>query len=113
MLACTENGNVFAWGCGLTHQLGNRPRRVEQPDDRHEEPGDEVTPYQISSRQLDGRFVMLADGGAQHSAELGWTGEYAPMMCPTHALVDGRSGEQAQCSNPDQAEEVAFAECAT
>merc|ERR1719265_1079977 len=66
MLACSEAGDVFTWGCGLTYQLGNRPRDSTKPDDADDDPEDELKPYRISSKQLDARFVLLADGGAQH-----------------------------------------------
>ena len=65
------------WGCGLTHQLANRPRDVSNPIDTNEEPADELKPYRVSSKQLQKRFVMLADGGAQHSVELAWDGAYS------------------------------------
>jgi len=85
MLACSEAGDVFTWGCGLTHQLGNRPRDFTDPTDKDDEPSDEPRPYLLSSKQLEGRFVLLADGGAQHSLELAWNGEYARL--PTFELV--------------------------
>lgn len=70
MLACSESGEVFVWGCGSTHQLGNRPRDVTKAHDAEDEPGDELQPYCISSKQLAGRRAILADGGAQHSVVL-------------------------------------------
>ena len=79
MLASTEGGDLFVWGCGLTHQLANRPRDVSTPTDADEEPTDELRPYQVSSKQLQKRFVMVADGGAQHSVELAWGGEYSTL----------------------------------
>eukprot|EP00929_Paragymnodinium_shiwhaense_P029143 TRINITY_DN16772_c0_g1_i1.p1 TRINITY_DN16772_c0_g1~~TRINITY_DN16772_c0_g1_i1.p1 ORF type:complete len:946 (-),score=266.38 TRINITY_DN16772_c0_g1_i1:108-2945(-) len=91
-LACTEAGDVFVWGCGLTHQLGNRPRDVTKPDDKDEDPDDELRPYCISSKQLEKRFVLLADGGAQHSVELAWTGEYGPR--PTKEVILATTGAE-------------------
>ena len=79
MLASTEGGDLFVWGCGLTHQLANRPRDVSNPTDADEEPTDELRPYQVSSKQLQKRFVIVADGGAQHSVELAWGGEYSTL----------------------------------
>jgi len=79
MLACSEAGDVFVWGCGLTHQLANRPRDVSDPADKDDEPGDELRPYRVSSKQLESRFVLLADGGAQHSVELAWNGDYGDL----------------------------------
>ena len=76
-LASTADGDLFMWGCGLTHQLANRPRDVSNPIDTNEEPADELKPYRVSSKQLQKRFVMLADGGAQHSVELAWDGAYS------------------------------------
>jgi len=75
-LACSEAGDVFMWGCGLTHQLGNRPKDSNNPYDKDDEPTDEFLPYLLSSKQLESRFVLLADGGAQHSVEIAWTGNY-------------------------------------
>eukprot|EP00439_Symbiodinium_sp_Y106_P027525 s8884_g3.t1 len=79
MLASTEGGDLFVWGCGLTHQLANRPRDVSSPTDAGEEPTDELRPYQVSSKQLQQRFVIVADGGAQHSVELAWGGQYSTL----------------------------------
>merc|ERR1719235_1179587 len=75
-LACSEMGDIFTWGCGITHQLGNRPRDSNHPHDKDADPCDETAPYLISSKQLEGSFVLQADGGAQHSVELAWNGEY-------------------------------------
>lgn len=69
-LACCENGKVHVWGCGVSHQLGNRPRDVLDPGDAGDDPADELAPYVISSKQLDGRVALQAAGGAQHSVEL-------------------------------------------
>ena len=67
-------------GCGLTHQLGNRPRDVQNPHDIEEDPEDELRPYRVSSKQLEKRFVMLADGGAQHTVELAWDTSYSKLQ---------------------------------
>jgi len=66
-------GDVFAWGGGTTYQLANRPRDVENPHDAREEPDDELFPYLVSSKALQHRFVLMADGGAQHSVILAWS----------------------------------------
>ncbi|CAE8599841.1 unnamed protein product, partial [Polarella glacialis] len=76
MLASTQAGDAFVWGCGLTHQLANRPRNFADPSDKDEDPDDELRPYRVSSKQLESRFVLMADGGAQHSVELAWAGGY-------------------------------------
>lgn len=83
-LACAEVGTLFTWGCGLTHQLANRPRDWQHPHDAHEDPADEFEPYNVSSKQLAGRFVLVADGGAQHSVELAWTGTHSKVAAPAH-----------------------------
>ena len=80
MMASSADGDVFVWGCGLTHQLGNRPRDVQNPLDIEEDPEDELRPYRISSKQLEKRFVMLADGGAQHTVELAWDTSYRKLQ---------------------------------
>ena len=80
MMATSEDGDVFVWGCGLTHQLGNRPRDVQNPHDIEEDPEDELRPYRVSSKQLEKRFVMLADGGAQHTVELSWDTSYSKLQ---------------------------------
>merc|ERR1712196_738511 len=41
-LACSEAGEVFGWGCGVSHQLGNRPRDHHDPQDSRDEPTDEA-----------------------------------------------------------------------
>lgn len=78
-IACSEAGDVFFWGCGLSHQLGNRPRDSNNPDDKNEDPPDEIRPYMLSSKQLEQRYVLMADGGAQHTVELAWDGTYAEL----------------------------------
>jgi len=75
MLACSEDGAVFTWGCGITHQLGNRPRDVDDPHDAGDDPEDELEPYRVSSKALAGRFAFMADGGAQHSVVLAHDGK--------------------------------------
>ncbi|CAE6962594.1 rcc1, partial [Symbiodinium sp. CCMP2456] len=91
MLASTEGGDLFVWGCGLTHQLANRPRDVSNPTDADEEPADELRPYHVSSKQLQSRFVIVADGGAQHSVELAFGGQYSTL---SQALVLGAGPAQ-------------------
>jgi len=99
MLASTEGGDLFVWGCGLTHQLANRPRDVSNPTDADEEPADELRPYQVSSKQLQNRFVIVADGGAQHSVELAWGGEYSTLSQEGAAPV-GASVSAVVSSDP-------------
>jgi len=96
-LACSEVGDVFVWGCGLTYQLANRPRDSANPVDVDEDPEDELRPYCISSKQLDKRFVLAADGGAQHSVELAWTGHYGPSVKQNsvYATPSFRAGDPA------------------
>ena len=79
MLASSVDGDAFVWGCGLTHQLANRPRDVSNPVDIDDDPPDELRPYRISSKQLEKRFVMVADGGAQHTVELAWDTSYSKL----------------------------------
>jgi len=96
MLASTEGGDLFVWGCGLTHQLANRPRDVSNPTDADEEPTDELRPYQVSSKQLQSRFVIVADGGAQHSVELAFGGLYSTLSqdgAGTGSRVETEMGE--------------------
>ena len=87
MLASSVDGDVFVWGCGLTHQLGNRPRDVSNPVDIDDEPEDELRPYRLSSKQLEKRFVMIADGGAQHTVELAWDSSYSKLDTVDTALL--------------------------
>ena len=86
MLASSVDGDVFVWGCGLTHQLANRPRDVSNPVDIDDEPADELRPYRISSKQLEKRFVMVADGGAQHTVELAWDTSYSKLEVSAEPL---------------------------
>merc|ERR1712032_412851 len=77
-LACTNNGDVFTWGTGGMFQLGNVPRDVNnfKREERDVQVGpDEATPYMVSSKSLNEKFVVMADGGSQHSVLLAWTGE--------------------------------------
>mmetsp|Transcript_155058 Transcript_155058/g.497090 ORF Transcript_155058/g.497090 Transcript_155058/m.497090 type:complete len:857 (+) Transcript_155058:45-2615(+) len=71
-LACSKDGDVFAWGCGISGQLGNAPKNCDDAKGEDDEPGDELAPYLISSKRLRKRFVLFADGGAQHSVEIAW-----------------------------------------
>lgn len=77
-LAVSKKGDVYAWGFGGTHQLGNLPRDISMgaagPD---EEPQDELEPYLIQSKQLGERFIVAVASGAQHSVELAFNGKYA------------------------------------
>merc|ERR1740129_1814342 len=86
-LACSKDGDVFAWGGGLTYQLGNRPRDSNDPVDKDEEPTDEALPYLLSSKQLESRYVLSADGGAQHSVEFAWNGSYSELPIPEQRKV--------------------------
>ena len=52
MLAHMEGGDLFVWGCGLMHQLANRPWDVSSATDADVEAADEFRPYQVSSKQL-------------------------------------------------------------
>ncbi|CAK0877905.1 unnamed protein product [Prorocentrum cordatum] len=100
-LACSAGGDAFAWGCGLTHQLANRPRDFSDPADADEDPEDELRPYRISSKQLEAKFVLLADGGAQHSVELAWGGEYCKVGADTEAAPAGEP-EAARAAAADE-----------
>jgi len=98
-LACTEKGHVYAWGCGLNYRLGNRPRDFVRPTDVDEEPQDELRPYCISSKELESRFVLEADGGAQHSVVLAWHGEYA-VRVEGPVPMPGASHPEAEVNSP-------------
>eukprot|EP00928_Gymnodinium_smaydae_P005262 TRINITY_DN11802_c0_g3_i2.p1 TRINITY_DN11802_c0_g3~~TRINITY_DN11802_c0_g3_i2.p1 ORF type:complete len:728 (+),score=200.55 TRINITY_DN11802_c0_g3_i2:71-2254(+) len=77
-LACAENGDVFTWGEGETHQLGNVPRDVDDftPEEKAcDEPPPELSPYLLTSGKLKDKFVVAAAGAAQHSVLLVWNGE--------------------------------------
>merc|ERR1711974_461539 len=37
---------------------------------------DEGTPYLVSSKSLSAKFVVMADGGSQHSVFLAWNGKF-------------------------------------
>lgn len=51
-------------------------------DDKDDEPDEELKPYQLSSKQLAEKFVLLADAGAQHSVEFAWNGKYGVRPAP-------------------------------
>jgi len=80
VLACCNHGQVYSWGCGVSHQLGNCPRNYRDNWESDREPNDELFPYMISSRRLDGRTVILADGGAQHTVELVRADDYSLVL---------------------------------
>jgi alpha-tubulin suppressor-like RCC1 family protein len=81
-IASDKKGQVYTWGFGGTHQLGNLPRDISMgAAGADEEPTDEQEPYLVQSKQLQDRFVVAVGAGAQHSVELGWTeGDYAEDM---------------------------------
>merc|ERR1712217_916549 len=77
-MACAENGDVFTWGTGEVHQLGNVPRDVDDftKEERDcDEPPPEYTPYLLTSGKLKDKFVVDAAGGAQHTVLLVWNNE--------------------------------------
>merc|ERR1712190_528457 len=77
-MACAENGDVFTWGMGEVHQLGNVPRDVDdfkKEEKDCDEPPVELSPYLVTSGKLKDKFVVDADGGAQHTVLLVWNGE--------------------------------------
>eukprot|EP00927_Polykrikos_kofoidii_P037863 TRINITY_DN32069_c0_g1_i1.p1 TRINITY_DN32069_c0_g1~~TRINITY_DN32069_c0_g1_i1.p1 ORF type:complete len:951 (-),score=173.80 TRINITY_DN32069_c0_g1_i1:89-2848(-) len=94
-LACTDEGDVYVWGSGVSHQLGNRPRDVDDPHDVAEDPQDELVPYLISSKRLQGRFCLLADGGAQHSVVIAWDGG-SEEAARSQLAVEGSCDEEAK-----------------
>lgn len=53
--AVTDKGEVFAWGMGSNQQLGTGSE------------DDEVTPVQISSKQVQGKRILKVSSGGQHS----------------------------------------------
>merc|ERR1740120_489611 len=77
-MACAENGDVFTWGMGEVHQLGNVPRDVDdfkKEEKDCDEPPVEAAPYLVTSGKLKDKFVVDAAGGAQHTVMLVWNGE--------------------------------------
>jgi len=72
-LACSMKGDIFSWGRGSSHQLGNG-----NSEDTH-------TPCLVSSASLDSRFVLLAAGGAEHSAGLVWESARTRVEAPKFA----------------------------
>ncbi|XP_065076912.1 regulator of chromosome condensation [Ochlerotatus camptorhynchus] len=53
--AVTDKGEVFAWGMGSNQQLGTGSE------------DDEITPVQISSKQVQGKRILKVSSGGQHS----------------------------------------------
>lgn len=53
--AVTNKGEVFAWGMGSNQQLGTGSE------------DDEITPVQISSKQVQGKWILKVSSGGQHS----------------------------------------------
>lgn len=107
-LACSENGHVYSWGCGIMHQLGNRPQNFNDPCDANKEPDDELVPYLISAKKFVGRRVLMADGGAQHSVELVWNDDGGTGLGATAAesdddeqIVNGYEMESGTVVEPD------------
>lgn len=53
--AVTDKGEVFAWGMGSNQQLGTGSE------------DDEISPVQISSKQVQGKRILKVSSGGQHS----------------------------------------------
>ncbi|CEM40089.1 unnamed protein product [Vitrella brassicaformis CCMP3155] len=94
-LATTTNGDVLSWGFGGCYQLGTSLSRLSTdkafPDVRSVT---ELAPYCIESKQLCDMFVLKADGSAQHSIELAWTGKWERLrpFQPTAAVAPSDGG---------------------
>ena len=84
----TRNGDVWFWGSGETNQLANVPRDVNdfEPEEKDEEGRDEQFPYMVTSSKLTSKFVLMADGGAQHSVILAWDGSQKRKAGRSHSL---------------------------
>ena len=99
-VACAENGDVFTWGTGETHQLGNVPRDVEEftkEEKDCDEPPPELTPYLVTSGKLKDKFVVAAAGGAMHTVVLVWNGQVSSRKKrknPPVAEGSGRPGKR-------------------
>lgn len=87
--AVTDKGEVFAWGMGSNQQLGTGSE------------DDEVTPVQISSKQVQGKRILKVSSGGQHSLFLV---EEKPTKDPT-PMPEAQPEEEKPKTNGD-AEEV-------
>jgi len=80
VVAWASGGELFTWGFGESHQLGNCPRDVLKFTDEEKDANegeDEATPYAVSSKALADRVVLGGDAGSNHSVVLAWDGGYA------------------------------------
>jgi len=79
-LAVTEAGDLYTWGFGELFQLGNVPKDVnadpetlKKEQKKYDLTGPiESTPHLVTSKKLEGRIVLDAQGGSQHSCILVW-----------------------------------------
>jgi len=112
-LACSETGEVFTWGCGITHQLGNMPRDWNDAADADAEPSDEQSPYRINASHLHSRFVLAASGGAQHSVELVWDEGRMSASYSEHVAIDDSMEDSVQQrhASGQQSDEKVWALC--
>eukprot|EP00916_Digyalum_oweni_P010727 GHVL01017886.1.p1 GENE.GHVL01017886.1~~GHVL01017886.1.p1 ORF type:complete len:647 (+),score=108.24 GHVL01017886.1:42-1982(+) len=71
-IATIKSGDIVTWGFGESHRLGTFLENM-QPDmammDMH-------GPHLMYSKHLQEKFVLMGDGGAQHSVYLAWSGDY-------------------------------------
>lgn len=84
-VARTREGDVFLWGSGDVNQLGNCPRDVNDftEEERQKDAGDdELSPYLLTSKGLDQRYVFDVGAGAQHTVVLAWNKSDEPKATP-------------------------------
>jgi len=79
-LACSSKGDILTWGAGRSSQLGKEPDQFGSGLSSNDEICNELKPYLVSSKTLESRFILLADGGAHHTAELVWDSAH---LCAT------------------------------
>ncbi|KAI9577749.1 regulator of chromosome condensation-like isoform X1 [Glossina fuscipes] len=82
--ALTSDGGLYAWGMGSTHQLGTGSDE------------DALEPTLIESKQTDGKRILKASGGAQHTIFLVENG--IPLNDADKVKVAGKKGKNIKNS---------------
>eukprot|EP00397_Hematodinium_sp_SG-2012_P038863 GEMP01042344.1.p1 GENE.GEMP01042344.1~~GEMP01042344.1.p1 ORF type:complete len:326 (+),score=83.03 GEMP01042344.1:448-1425(+) len=104
-VALTREGDVYTWGSGDVNQLANCPRDVHdfsEAEKNMSNGDDELTPYLVSSKALEHRYIFAADAGAQHTCLLAWD-KSEPVRAPAKRELTEAADEAIPAKRPRHA----------